>query len=624
MTVKVEKQLAGMQDFAIGNQKETQSRNGKPVDVNQISISYLFDNVQDAVAGDDSILVIGRYVSTGGYWTPGDGGGANYLVVAGGTGTHDGGSYIDLANGLQLKLIIFNNDVLVNTFGAMEGIADSAEPIRRASIFASTIRGRLLGTGTFTLSTSVLVNSGQACIEVFDNMIVNLDKLVLADGISAGVLASKSSNNLIIERLNIDGNGDNNPVSDHCVWFRDGYGMHIDTIEVFNAEGFGIRFNNINNLTFNMLKVENPVTIVSANDGVHFYDCSDIAGNTISTACGGDDSLAITCADEDISNIAIANVLCRSTNKGGPPTGGRGVLLNLVDGATSLKKMSNVSLPNIVAENYGNGAALLLQNGEFENVTASVTSFKCQNGLDINVGGGPGFPGTVTNCNFDITDTDSLSKSMSMSVINGASVTSNKLSLKTYNSGDNTGPVTVKGDKWEADIYVECDPHGTKSNPGTGIDIYGSNNTISATVFDAATGINFRVGASNNNIRLGTLSGNPVSMFINNSANNNNIVGGRLTTAITNNGAGSEISSVNGANSKGTHSEVTSTGIVVIPHGLVQAPTYVQSSMRGGNAYSIVYVSSDSTNMTFHIYTIPNGTLVTSGSVFMAWEASIF
>ena len=69
MTVKVEKQLAGMQDFAIGNQKETQSRNGKPVDVNQISISYLFDNVQDAVAGDDSILVIGRYVSTGGYWT---------------------------------------------------------------------------------------------------------------------------------------------------------------------------------------------------------------------------------------------------------------------------------------------------------------------------------------------------------------------------------------------------------------------------------------------------------------------------------------------------------------------------------------------------------------------------
>jgi len=103
MSTVIYKQLGAMQDLTLGTGQAVQTRNGKQVVVDKLSISYVFNNVADAVAGSDAILQVGLFVSTSGYWTPGDGGGANYLVVAGGTGTHDGGSYINCANGLQLQ-----------------------------------------------------------------------------------------------------------------------------------------------------------------------------------------------------------------------------------------------------------------------------------------------------------------------------------------------------------------------------------------------------------------------------------------------------------------------------------------------------------------------------------------
>ena len=51
-------------------------------------------------------LSIGDIVETVAYCSTLDGGGANYEIVAAGTGTHDGGSYIDLpGSGLQAKLL---------------------------------------------------------------------------------------------------------------------------------------------------------------------------------------------------------------------------------------------------------------------------------------------------------------------------------------------------------------------------------------------------------------------------------------------------------------------------------------------------------------------------------------
>lgn len=64
----------------------------------------------------DVKLDIGQSVKTNGYSSIGDGGGGVYIVVAGGTGVDDGGSYHDIDNGNQLELII-NGPIEFAKFG---------------------------------------------------------------------------------------------------------------------------------------------------------------------------------------------------------------------------------------------------------------------------------------------------------------------------------------------------------------------------------------------------------------------------------------------------------------------------------------------------------------------------
>ena len=75
-----------------------------------------FENVATMVAAKD--LKIGQIVSTAGYYTAGDGGGNYYEVVASGTGTVDGGSYIDLTGSLLQAQGVFPDGVYINQFGA--------------------------------------------------------------------------------------------------------------------------------------------------------------------------------------------------------------------------------------------------------------------------------------------------------------------------------------------------------------------------------------------------------------------------------------------------------------------------------------------------------------------------
>lgn len=88
------------------------------------SSSYSFDSVADMQSA--AWLKVGGKVRTLGYYTPGDGGGNDYEVVAAGTGTDDGGSFIDLAgSGLQAKGLFSGDCVFVEQFGAYTGPADN-------------------------------------------------------------------------------------------------------------------------------------------------------------------------------------------------------------------------------------------------------------------------------------------------------------------------------------------------------------------------------------------------------------------------------------------------------------------------------------------------------------------
>ena len=95
------------------------------------------DTLATAIA--DLSLLVGYCVETTGYTTANDGGGANYIVVAGGTGTDDGGSYIDMDNGNQLQLLLNREIISAGVFGVtMDNVTDDTDAWKSLANFVNT------------------------------------------------------------------------------------------------------------------------------------------------------------------------------------------------------------------------------------------------------------------------------------------------------------------------------------------------------------------------------------------------------------------------------------------------------------------------------------------------------
>lgn len=109
----------------------------------------VFDSVADMVAAD--WLTVGDKVRTLGYYTPGDGGGNDYEIVAA-TGTDDGGSFIDLTGvSGQAKGLFVGGIVSVKQFGAKgDGVADDKQRLQNQAD----------STERLTINTDVNVDSG--------------------------------------------------------------------------------------------------------------------------------------------------------------------------------------------------------------------------------------------------------------------------------------------------------------------------------------------------------------------------------------------------------------------------------------------------------------------------------
>lgn len=110
-------------------------------------------------------LDVGRKARTLGYYTPGDGGGNDYEIVSGGTGTDDGGSFINLAgSGLQAKGL-FSNDIYIKQFGAKwDSIEDDYAAIQAAVVYAQNPKPEggetiILPQGTGLTSRPIEVSS---------------------------------------------------------------------------------------------------------------------------------------------------------------------------------------------------------------------------------------------------------------------------------------------------------------------------------------------------------------------------------------------------------------------------------------------------------------------------------
>lgn len=107
-------------------------RDGVPLSVNSLGnyTDYVFNSVAEmrsgVTIGSETVdFVIGNSVKTIGYHSATSGGGANYTIVAAGTGVEDSGEYINLDNGLQAKLI-HDGVVSVTQYGAKSDGSDAA------------------------------------------------------------------------------------------------------------------------------------------------------------------------------------------------------------------------------------------------------------------------------------------------------------------------------------------------------------------------------------------------------------------------------------------------------------------------------------------------------------------
>lgn len=119
-----------------------------------------FGVVSDVIA--DISLEVGDLLVTYGYTAMGDGGDNSYRVVAGGTGTPDGGQYINLANGLQINGLFPGGVVSIDQFGADKtGTADSFIPIQTALNLGIKLA---MSTGVYLTSQSLKWEKGAKLI----------------------------------------------------------------------------------------------------------------------------------------------------------------------------------------------------------------------------------------------------------------------------------------------------------------------------------------------------------------------------------------------------------------------------------------------------------------------------
>lgn len=78
----------------------------------------IFETVAEMKA---SFLEVGQYVETQGYLAPGDGGGAQYEIVASGTGVDDGGAFHDLTNVSAQAKLLYSQSFKAEWWGVVLG-----------------------------------------------------------------------------------------------------------------------------------------------------------------------------------------------------------------------------------------------------------------------------------------------------------------------------------------------------------------------------------------------------------------------------------------------------------------------------------------------------------------------
>ena len=180
---------------------------------------------------NSTILELGDFCITLGYYEPNDGGGGSFQIrEKTGSDIENLGSLIFISNSTLLaELIVENNTINVKQFGAKgDGVTDDTEPIKSAIMFLEDDSSLYFPKGIFKVS----INLGTTLFEITKSNITifgNLTRIVLTpnDSKEYNIFKIYNANNVFIKGLTIVGDRKQHDYNTISSTHEFGYGIYI-------------------------------------------------------------------------------------------------------------------------------------------------------------------------------------------------------------------------------------------------------------------------------------------------------------------------------------------------------------------------------------------------------------
>ena len=543
--------------------------------VNNLKDSAFDFNIYSSVASAkaDTKLKAGDTVQTTGYYSENDGGGASYIVVAGGTGTDDGGSYHDMANGNQLELLA-GNSIKFEVFGGIpDGLTDNSGALNAMNLYMGTAKGGAIEfSGSYRFASGVTLNSESVRYQgVSPSSGDSLGTTFLIDTGSSDFLTISNASYFKISNIRLSGQS-----------ITGGRLMSIDG-------SLGVTLDNCR-----MVNFFNGIEIKSCNSTT-IRDCQLINANT--SADYAIRFLGVNGAKSDLLTIYNTTINLGSSN-------------DTTDGLRWDSYADTLRLNNFIVLNGRKGIFSLdsASSGNSRPAFLFANDVEIENTNQQSLHFAAGVGCWAVNCYFNASETS-----------NGVQIDSSYEGNATFLGGRCRGHSKDGFNIGSKNIHIIGVQTGNNSTGGIGLDdniAFGSSSEGCSVVggmaglFDDAGVNNARYGinAAGTNITV-----NNVDLSSNNTAGANGFAGSS-NRFISN--------CIGYSNEKYGQATITpdGTGVDAIPHGLSGTPTFVSLNIKGDTQNIADPQSVDSTNITVRIKD-SSGVDVVSGSYQVYWMA---
>lgn len=289
--------------------KDEKARN----DIESLNLNRIktFDNIQSMK--NDTTLLEGMHVKTKGYYESNDGGNGEYIIVDDDTLVDNGGTIHVLSNELRAVLIIENNTILLEQFGAYgDNTHDDSNVINNALSLANTKNYEVVGNKEYLINNTININ--------YDNLNIKFNKINYT-GEGYAIYLKGKDNNIRINTLISTGVGFYITCDDNTTTRRNKIDIDIITTEehgvYFFTDSWGIFENE---LKFKQITISDNtcygIYLLSEHSETHqtsYINQNVIYGGRIDGALY---SIYANATDGQINELLCYNISCESSTNG--------------------------------------------------------------------------------------------------------------------------------------------------------------------------------------------------------------------------------------------------------------------------------------------------------------------